>query len=348
MYCFDSSKGAGQPRSHPALDGLLRPEKHTAQTGAPVRRKEVMRLMDVNYAARRKKKWKKALTLVGFIGPFFFMLFLFKILPIIANVGYSFQNVSVSTPGKFIWLKNWTRLMKDELFWTALKNTFTYLLYVGPVNIVFGFLFALLLNQKLRGRIIVRGLVFFPYVLMTTVVGVIWRWMLNGSSMGILNHYLSFLGIDTIYWLTQKETAMLGVAIASIWWTIGYNTIIYLAALQDIPRDVIEAACLDGANGFQRVVRVYIPLVKGSTFFVVLTTVINSMQMFGQVYVMTAGGPSYSTLTLVQYLYIKAFRESKLGYASAIGVALLIILIVLSAIIFWLFRDRDKRITKKG
>lgn len=221
--------------------------------------------MDVNYAARRKKKWKKALTLLGFIGPFFFMLFLFKILPIIANVGYSFQNVSVSTPGKFIWLKNWTRLMKDELFWTALKNTFTYLLYVGPVNIVFGFLFALLLNQKLRGRILVRGLVFFPYVLMTTVVGVIWRWMLNGSSMGILNHYLSFFGIDTIYWLTQKETAMLGVAIASIWWTIGYNTIIYLAALQDIPRDVIEAACLDGANGFQRVVRVYIPLVKGST-----------------------------------------------------------------------------------
>ena len=296
--------------------------------------------MNVNYAAR--KRWKKRLTILAFIGPFFFMLFLFKILPIIANIGYSFQDVSVSMPGKFIALKNWTRLFKDELFWKAMANTFKYLLYVGPVNIVFGFLFALLLNQRLRGRIIVRGLVFFPYVLMTTVVGVIWRWMLNGGSMGILNHYLGYFGIEPIYWLTQKETAMLGVAIASIWWTIGYNTIIYLAALQDISRDVIEAACLDGANGFQRVVKVYIPLVKGSTFFVVLTTVIYSLQMFGQVYVMTAGGPSYSTLTLVQYLYIKAFRESKLGYASAIGVALLVILIILSATIFWLFHDRDK------
>ena len=296
--------------------------------------------MNVNYAAR--KRWKKRLTILAFIGPFFFMLFLFKILPIIANIGYSFQDVSVSMPGKFVALKNWTRLFKDELFWKAMANTFKYLLYVGPVNIVFGFLFALLLNQRLHGRIVVRGLVFFPYVLMTTVVGVIWRWMLNGGSMGILNHYLGYLGIEPIYWLTQKETAMLGVAIASIWWTIGYNTIIYLAALQDISRDVIEAACLDGANGFQRVVKVYIPLVKGSTFFVVLTTVINSMQMFGQVYVMTAGGPSYSTLTLVQYLYIKAFRESKLGYASTIGVALLVILIILSATIFWLFHDRDK------
>lgn len=143
---------------------------------------------------------------------------------------------------------------------------------------------------------------------------------------------------------------MLGIAIASIWWTIGYNTIIYLAALQDIPHDVVEAAYLDGTNAFQRVIKIYVPLVKGSTFFVVLTTVINSMQMFGQVYVMTSGGPSYSTLTVVQYLYIKAFREAKLGYASTIGVALLITLIILSAIIFWLFRDKDvkKPKTRKG
>lgn len=106
---------------------------------------------------------------------------------------------------------------------------------------------------------------------------------------------------------------------------------IYLAALQDVPRDIIEAAAIDGATGFARVIHIYLPLVKGSTFFVVLTTVIYSMQMFGQVYVMTNGGPSYSTLTIVQYLYIKAFKEAKLGYASAIGVALLLLLIVLSA-----------------
>ena len=193
-----------------------------------------------------------------------------------------------------------------------------------------------------------RGLIFFPYVLMTTVVGVIWRWILDGGNMGVLNYYLGKLGIDTIYFLTDKSTAMLGVAIASIWWTVGYNTVIYLAALQDVPRDIIEAAAIDGATGFARVIHIYLPLVKGSTFFVVLTTVIYSMQMFGQVYVMTNGGPSYSTLTIVQYLYIKAFKEAKLGYASAIGVALLLLLIVLSAIIFWLFRDKDTVKTRKA
>lgn len=297
-----------------------------------------------------KRKVNKALALLLFLGPFFLLLAVFKVIPIFANISYSFQNVSISQPGKFIAFSNWSKLLKDNLFWTSMKNTFQYLLFVGPVNIIGGFLFALLLNQKLKGRTAVRGLVFFPYVLMTTVVGVIWRWMLQGNDMGIINHYIVALGGEPIYWLTKKETAMLGIAIASIWWTIGYNTIIYLAALQDIPHDVVEAAYLDGTNAFQRVIKIYVPLVKGSTFFVVLTTVINSMQMFGQVYVMTSGGPSYSTLTVVQYLYIKAFREAKLGYASTIGVALLITLIILSAIIFWLFRDKDvkKPKTRKG
>lgn len=299
--------------------------------------------MRKNYALKRKRN--KALTLLCFLGPFFLVLFLFKILPIFANIGYSFQNVGINTGGKFIGLANWKKLFADELFWKAFKNTFQYLLFVGPVNIVFGFLFALLINQKLRGRILVRGIIFFPYVLMTTVVGVIWRWILDGNT-GILNYYLSFIGLDPIYWLTKKETAMLGIAIASIWWTIGYNTIIYLAALQDVPRDVIEAAYIDGANGFMRTVKIYIPLVKGSTFFVVLTTVIYSMQMFGQVYVMTSGGPSYSTLTVVQYLYIKAFQEAKMGYASTIGVSLFIALVLLSGLIFWLFRDKDKSVQR--
>ena len=141
---------------------------------------------------------------------------------------------------------------------------------------------------------------------------------------------------------------MLGIAMASIWWTIGYNTVIYLAALQDVPRDLIEAASIDGANRFQRLFNIIIPYVKNTTFFVVLTTVIYSMQVFGQVYVMTSGGPNYSTLTFVQYLYIKAFREFKLGYAAAIGVILFLIILVLSAIIYAIFLDRDEMKIKKG
>lgn len=289
----------------------------------------------------KKKKMKKAGILLLFLAPYFVLLFIFKILPIFANFYYSFREIEVQTAGTFIGLKNYKMLFQDPLFYKVLKNTFTYLLYVGPVNIIFGFLLALLLNQKLKGTTFSRAVIFVPYILMTTLVGITFRYILDGNN-GILNHYLSFLGIEPVFWLTKTSTAMLGIAVASIWWTIGYNTVIYLAALQDVPRDLIEAASIDGANRFQRLVRIIIPYVKNTTFFVVLTTVIYSMQVFGQVYVMTSGGPNYSTLTFVQYLYIKAFREFKLGYAATIGVVLFLIILLMSVVIYGVFLDRDE------
>ena len=289
----------------------------------------------------KKKKMKKAGILLLFLAPYFVLLFIFKILPIFANFYYSFREIEVQTAGTFIGLENYKMLFQDPLFYKVLKNTFTYLLYVGPVNIIFGFLLALLLNQKLKGTTFSRAVIFVPYILMTTLVGITFRYILDGNN-GILNHYLSFLGIEPVFWLTKTSTAMLGIAVASIWWTIGYNTVIYLAALQDVPRDLIEAASIDGANRFQRLVRIIIPYVKNTTFFVVLTTVIYSMQVFGQVYVMTSGGPNYSTLTFVQYLYIKAFREFKLGYAATIGVVLFIIILLMSVVIYGVFLDRDE------
>ena len=291
--------------------------------------------------AKRKKKLKKAGILILFLAPYFILLFVFKVLPIFANFYYSFREIEVQTSGVFIGWENYRNLFEDPLFYKVLKNTFTYLLYVGPVNIVGGFLLALLLNQKLKGTTFSRAVIFVPYILMTTLVGITFRHILDGNN-GIFNHFLSFFGIEPIYWLTKSNTAMLGIAMASIWWTIGYNTVIYLAALQDVPRDLMEAAAIDGANKFQRLFKITIPYVKNTTFFVVLTTVIYSMQVFGQVYVMTSGGPNYSTLTFVQYLYIKAFREFQLGYAATIGVMLFLIILVLSAVIYWIFLDRDE------
>ena len=289
----------------------------------------------------KNKKIKKARILFLCLAPYFTLLFIFKILPIFANFYYSFREIEVQTAGTFIGLSNYKELFDDPLFYKVLKNTFTYLLYVGPVNIVFGFLLAFLLNQRLKGTTFSRAVIFVPYILMTTLVGITFRYILDGNN-GILNHYLSLFGAGPVSWLTSTNTAMLGIAMASIWWTIGYNTVIYLAALQDGPRDLIEAASIDGANGVQRLFRIIIPYVKNTTFFVILTTVIYSMQVFGQVYVMTSGGPNYSTLTFVQYLYIKAFREFKLGYAATIGVVLFILILAMSAIIYWIFLDRDE------
>lgn len=287
-----------------------------------------------------KRRKKELRFLVLSLTPFFAMLFIFKIFPIFANFYYSLRDIEVQTQGVFVGLKNYQTLVRDPLFYKVLRNTFTYLLYVGPINIIFGFLLALLLNQKLKGTTFSRAVIFVPYILMTTLVGIAFRWILDGNS-GLLNHYLSYLGIEPIYWLTKSSTAMLGIAIASIWWTIGYNTVIYLAALQGVPREYLEAASIDGAGRIKRLTKITIPCVKNTTFFVVLTTVIYSMQVFGQVYVMTSGGPNYSTLTFVQYLYIKAFREFKLGYAATIGVVLFLIILAMSIAIFWMFGDHD-------
>lgn len=291
---------------------------------------------------KRNQSTSNLTTLLLFLGPYFLLLFIFKVAPVFINFFYSLQKLGLIGIGKYIGFKNYETLVNDNLFWISMRNTFLYLLYVGPVNVVFGFLLALLLNCNLKGRVIARTGVFMPYVIMITLVGITWRWILDGN-YGLLNHYLDKFGIAPVYWLTMSGTSMLGVALTSIWWTIGYNTIIYLAALQEVPCELIEAASIDGASPWEKLVHVTIPLVKNTTFYVVITTVIYSMQMFGQVYVMTGGGPNYSTLSFVQYLYIKGFRELKLGYAATVGVALFLIILLLSGIVYFLFMDRGTK-----
>jgi ABC-type sugar transport system permease subunit len=225
------------------------------------------------------------------------------------------------------------------LFWKALANTFYYLALVGPVNIVGGFLLSLLLNQPLRGRIVARTVVFMPYIIMVTVVGMVWRWILD-TRFGILNYYLSFIGISSVSWLTSSSLSMIAIVIASVWWTIGYNTVIFLAALQDIPKEILDASAIDGAGPLRKLISIVIPSVKSAVYFVVLTTVIYSMQVFGQVYTMTGGGPDYSTVTVVHYLYIQGFRTFHLGYAATIGFVLFATIIILSGSINMAFNER--------
>ncbi|NLJ37229.1 MAG: sugar ABC transporter permease [Candidatus Atribacteria bacterium] len=269
-----------------------------------------------------------------YLAPYFALFFIFKLGPIVSNFFVSLYELDIVGSGQYVGIKNYSRLVSDKLFWIALKNTFYYLALVGPINVIGGFFIALLLNKPLRGRAVARAAVFMPYIIMVTVVGALWRWILEGN-FGILNYYLQFLfKIEPIYWLTSSSTAMLGVVMASVWWTIGYNTVIFLAGLQDVPRELMEAAEIDGAGSFRRLIHVIIPCLRSTTFFVVLTTIIYSLQVFGQVYTMTGGGPRYSTLVLVQHLYINGFRLFKLGYSSTISVVLFIVIFLISMGVF--------------
>ena len=281
----------------------------------------------------------QALWAVLFLLPYFLLFLSLKIGPLLVNFWMSLQELDIIGKGEFNGLQNFKTQIEDRLFWRSLSNTFNYLLLVGPVNVVGGFLLALLLNQKLKGRIITRTVVFMPYIIMVTVVGAIWRWLLDGR-FGLLNYYLQKIGLQSVPWLSSSTTAMIGIAMASVWWTIGYNTVIYLAALQDIPEDILNASEIDGAGPMRKLFAIIVPSVKGASSFVVLTTVIYSMQVFGQVYTMTQGGPQYSTVTLVHYLYVKGFREFNLGYSSSLGVALFFVILILTGLVYLTFSER--------
>ena len=285
---------------------------------------------------------RQALWAALFLLPYFVLFISLKIGPLLVNFWMSLQELDIIGQGVFNGFQNYRALTGNRLFWRSLNNTFYYLVLVGPVNVIGGFLLALLLNQKLKGRIVTRTVVFMPYVIMVTVVGAIWRWLLDGR-FGLLNYYLEKIGLQSVPWLSSSSTAMIGIAMASIWWTIGYNTVIYLAALQDIPEDILHAADIDGAGPLRKLISIIVPSVKGASSFVILTTVIYSMQVFGQVYTMTSGGPQYSTVTLVHYLYVKGFREFNLGYSSSLGVVLFFVILLLSGLVYMMFRERKAK-----
>lgn len=269
-----------------------------------------------------------------FLAPYLLVFLGFFLLPAMWSAVLSLTDWKIVGTPRFVGLKNYARLFSDPLFYMALKNTVTYTAIIVPLMALVGLGLALLLNQPLRGRVVTRTAVFASYVVMVSVVGIVWRWILDPTGAGIVNYYLATLGLGPLPWLAAPETAMLSIIIATMWWTAGYNMVLYLAGLQDIPGAVREAARIDGANAWQEFRHVTLPMLKPVTFFVVVMSIAKSFQVFGQVYVMTQGGPSNSTLTIVNYLYVVGFTWFEMGYAAAIAYALFALLLVITVIQF--------------
>jgi ABC-type sugar transport system permease subunit len=258
----------------------------------------------------------------------------FFLLPALWSAVLSLTDWKIVGTPRFVGLKNYARLAGDPLFFTALTNTVVYTAVIVPLMALVGLGLALLLNQRLRGRVLTRTCVFASYVVMVSVVGILWRWVLDPTGAGIVNYYLGRLGVAPLPWLAAPETAMLSIVIATMWWTAGYNMVLYLAGLQDIPVTVREAARIDGATAWQEFRHVTVPMLRPVTFFVVVMSIAKSFQVFGQVYVMTQGGPSNSTLTIVNYLYVVGFTWFEMGYAAAIAYALFALLLVITVVQF--------------
>lgn len=269
-----------------------------------------------------------------FLAPYFGIFLIFFLLPALWSAVVSLTDWKIVGAPRFVGLKNYVRLVHDPLFFAALKNTLLYTVVIVPVMALLGLSLALLLNQPLRGRVLTRTCVFASYVVMVSVVGIIWRWVLEPTGAGIVNYYLGPLGLGPLPWLAAPETAMLSIILATMWWTAGYNMVMYLAGLQDIPESLREATRIDGANAWQEFWHLTLPMLRPVSFFVIVMSIAKSFQVFGQVYVMTQGGPSNSTLTIVNYLYVVGFTWFEMGYAAAIAYALFALLFLITMIQF--------------
>jgi multiple sugar transport system permease protein len=280
---------------------------------------------------------REAIAAYLFILPSFLGFAIFLLVPMVMSAGLSLYDWELLRPPVFIGLDNYFDLVRDPLFKTVLINTAYYAFGLVPLNIVVSLGLALWLNTKLRGLTFYRLAFFLPVVTVTVAVSLIWKWMYE-PRVGIINSALALVGITGPNWLADPVWAMPALIILGLWKGFGYNMVLFLAGLQGIPVTLYEAAMIDGANGWQRFWKITLPLLSPAMFLAVILTVISSFQIFDQAFVMTAGGPSNATNTIVLYIFQNGFQFFKMGYASAIAWALFAVIFSFTLIQMWLQR----------
>lgn len=275
--------------------------------------------------ARRRALWGLALVAPNVLG----LLFFFGI-PVLNAFMTSFQEWNAITPPVPVGLANFERLAGDPAFWQALTNTLKLLVFAVPVGVTSALFVALLLNQRLRGRGVFRTIYFLPVVTSTVAAAMVWTWIFQ-PRYGLAGNLLAPLGLRDLNWLTRPDLVLIPIGIVMVWQRIGFDMVLFLAGLQNIPHHLYEAAIIDGANRWQRFRFVTLPMLSPTTFFIVLLSVINAFQVFDHVYVMTArttrGGVGGSAVTLTYFLYDRGFMKSEFGYASAIALVLFLIIL---------------------
>jgi multiple sugar transport system permease protein len=251
---------------------------------------------------------------------------------------YSLGNLNNA---RFVGLNNYKHLFDDALFWTALKNTFYYVFAATPLSIAVSLFAAILLNSKLiKYKGIFRLSYFIPVITSLVAVAIVWRFIYH-PRFGILNYFLGFFGINPIDWLGNSKWAMPAIILMSIWKNFGYNMIIFIAGLQNIPEDLYEAAVIEGAGKWEQFRSITLPLLAPTTVFISLITMIGFFQLFAEPYVMTQGGPLNSTISIVHYMYQEGFRWWNMGYSAALAFVLFIIILIGTLIQFRLQKPAE-------
>lgn len=286
--------------------------------------------------SRKKMKRSRQEFIWGwlFILPTMIGLAVLNIIPIFQTIYQSFFKTGAFGRGNtFVGLSNYQRMFSDSKIWQAAFNTIRYSILEVPLSIIIALVLAVLLNRKMAGRSVFRAIFFLPMVAAPAAVAMVWRWLYN-SRFGLLNHMLNGLGIQSVNWVSDPDIALFSVAAVGIWSVIGYNMVLFLAGLQDIPRDYYEAAEIDGANAFDQFKSITVPLISPTMFFVVITRIIASFQVFDSIFMIIGNqNPALpKTQSLVYLFYRYAFVENNKGYGSAIIVLLLGMIMAVTAI----------------
>jgi multiple sugar transport system permease protein len=281
-----------------------------------------------------------------FLAPYLVLFVVFVLAPIGYGFWISLHDYDYTLPGKpFVGLENYTELFSSDSvtagpFWQSMKATAIFTVFSVPLLLAVPLAVALVMNAKFAGRNLFRALYFAPYVLGVAVVASLWRFLLD-ANIGLVNQYAGALGLpDQTAWLTTTPAAWVALVGVTVWWTLGFNAVIYLAGLQDIPAELYEAAKVDGAGAWQRFRNVTLPGLRPVLFFVTMVTIIASANMFGQSYLMTEGAPGTETRTAIYSITQIGLRGFQMGDAAAMSYILTMVLIMLSLGVFWLFRER--------
>jgi len=286
-------------------------------------------------------KLRRKLMAYLFILPSLTIFILFILYPIVYSFIMSFYDWNIlSTEASYIGLDNYNNMSNDSRFWNALKNTFYFSFGFVPIGIIISLILALFVNRKIKGKNIFRTIYFLPVIAPMSIIAIIWTFLLN-PDIGMISYYFSLIGLENTAWLRDPDLAMPAVIMVSIWKEMGFNMVVFLAGLQSIDESYYEAARIDGATKWEQFFYVTLPLLKSTTAFVVIMTVIKSLQVFDQVYVMTGGGPLFSTETLVQYIYKLGFVNFNMGYGSTVAYALFILLLFVTVIQLRYFKGEE-------
>ncbi len=281
----------------------------------------------------------------AFLAPFLIVYVLFIIGPALYGLVMSFFNTSLVQPGlgSFAGLENYAEALQSRDFWSSLWHTVWFTILTTPPLIVLAFVFAVLADRVGRGRWFFRLAFFAPFILPSAVIALIWIFMYT-PELGLLQTGLAKLGIPAPIWLGDPTWAMPSLAITTIWWTLGFNFVLYLAGLQEIPRELYEASSIDGASQWQQIRRITVPLLARTTTLVAVLQIIASLKVFDQMYLMTQGGPNFATRSILQYVYDQGFTNFRIGYAAALSTLFFLVVLAVSAVWFGIVRRQEKEV----